>query len=87
MEEAVRWKLEEKTWEGTAFETQQEEKVERMDDIVAKIEENFATLSDEVLLVALRKGFEDVRFVFDDPDESAQGCMNVKKKLALRSKL
>ena len=67
-----------------AIQTQLTEKVERMNDIVAKIEKHFAPLSDEVLLVnmydevALRKDFDDVRLVFDDPDESAQRWINVK---------
>ena len=48
-----------------------------------KDERRFAPLSDEELLVnmydevALRKDFDDVRLVFDDPDESALRYINV----------
>ena len=67
-----------------AIQTQLTEKVERMDDIVAKIEKHFEPLSDEVLLVnmydevALRKDFDDIVLVFDDPGESVQRYINVK---------
>ena len=61
-----------------AIQTQLPEKVERMNEIVAKIEKHFEPLSDEVLLVnmydevALRNDFDDVLLVFDNPGESVQ---------------
>ena len=52
-----------------AIQTQLTEKVERMDDIVAKIEKHFEPLSDDMLLVnmydevELRKDFDDVGLI------------------------
>ena len=54
------------------------EKVERIDDIVAKIEAAYEPLSDEVLLVrmykevAMRRDFDDVLLVVGRPDPSVQ---------------
>ena len=67
-----------------AIQTQLTEKVERMDSIVAKIEKHFAPLSDEVLLInmydeiALRKDFDDIKLVSQDPDETELRWINVR---------
>ena len=67
-----------------AIQTQLTEKVERFDSIVAKIEKHFAPLSDEVLLInmydeiALRKDFDDIKLVSQDPDETEMRWINVR---------
>lgn len=67
-----------------AIQTQLTEKVERMDSIVAKIEKHFDPLSDEVLLInmydeiALRKDFDDIKLVSQDPDETELRWINVR---------
>jgi len=59
------------------------EKVERLDDIIAKIEGAYEPLSDEVLLVrmyqevAMRRDFDDILLIVGEPDASVQRYIDI----------